>query len=312
MELRHLRYFVAVAEEGSVNRAARRLLVSQPSLSRQILQLERDLGQRLLQRTSRGVRLTPAGQALLPHAHQLLAMADATRETVAGAGAVRQPVTLGVPPGTDGIWLIALVDTVRARLPHVALEYVEATSADQLRLLGGGRIDLGLVHRPPPDPLRAWELRRDPLGIAVRPGHPLAGRDEFELADLDGVRTLLHAQDRLPAEQHGLVAAARTAGVRPHWRFAQFTEHVLAHAHATGCDAVLVVAHAAADRLPGWRWGPLADLPLRMTTWLVAAPDARPVAEEAAAVLGSCGTAGSEGSRWRECADFGDLDRTGA
>ncbi|MGW3950986.1 LysR family transcriptional regulator [Streptomyces sp. NPDC004752] len=296
MELRHLRYFVAVAEEGSVNRAARRLLVSQPSLSRQIVQLERELGQRLLQRTPRGVRLTPAGQVLLPHAHQLLTMADATRETVAGASAVRQPVTLGVPPGTDGTWLIALVDMLRDRLPHAALEYIEATSSDQLRLLGGGRLDLGLVHRPPPAPLCAWELRRDLLGIAVRPGHPLAERGGFGLADLDGVRILLHAQDRLPAEQHGLVAAVRTAGVRPHWHFAQFTEHVLAHAHATGCDAALVVAHTAADRLPGWRWGPLADLPLTMTTWLVAAPDARPVVQEAAVVIGSSGTAGSDES----------------
>ncbi|WP_416973728.1 LysR family transcriptional regulator [Streptomyces sp. 4F14] len=152
MELRHLRYFVAVAEEGSVNRAALRLHVSQPSLSRQIAQLERELGQRLLERTSRGVRLTPAGQMLLPHAHQLLTLADATRETVAGAATARQPVTLGVPPGTDGTWLVALVDTVRARLPHVALEYVEATSSEQLRLLGARLLDLGLVHRPPPIP----------------------------------------------------------------------------------------------------------------------------------------------------------------
>ncbi len=295
MELRHLRYFVAVAEEGSVNRAARRLLISQPALSRQIAQLERELGQRLLERTTRGIQLTSAGHALLPHANHLLTMADATRETVAGAGAVRQPVTLGVPPGTDGTWLIALVDTVRARLPHVALEYVEATSSDQLRLLGAGRLDLGLVHRPPLDPLRAWELRRDELGIAVRPGHPLAERDGFGLADLDGVRILVHAQDRPTAEQYGLVAAARTAGVRPYWHYAQFTEHVLAHTHATGCDAALVVAHAA-DRLPGWRWGQLADLPLRMTTWLVAAPDARPVVQETAMVMGLSGMVNSDAS----------------
>lgn len=288
MELRHLRYFVAVAEEGSVNRAALRLHVSQPSLSRQIAQLERELGQRLLERTSRGVRLTPAGQVLLPHAHQLLTLADATRETVAGAVGARQPVTVGVPPGTDGAWLVALVDTVRAHLPHIALEYVEATSSEQLRLLGAGLLDLGLVHRPPPDPLNAGELCHDPLGIAVRPGHPLAERGGFGLADLDGVRILLHAQDRLPAEQHGLVAAARAAGVRPHWRFAQFTEHLLAHAHATGCDAVLVVEHAAAARLPGWRWASPADLPLTMTTWLAAAPEAGLAVRETAVVIRSC------------------------
>ncbi|UXX97871.1 LysR substrate-binding domain-containing protein [Streptomyces sp. AD2-2] len=97
-------------------------------------------------------------------------MADATRETVAGAGAVRQPVTLGVPPGTDGTWLIALVDTVRARLPHVALEYVEATSSDQLRLLGAGRLDLGLVHRPPLDPSAPGSYAATNSGSPYGPG----------------------------------------------------------------------------------------------------------------------------------------------
>ncbi|WP_189306844.1 LysR family transcriptional regulator [Streptomyces cinerochromogenes] len=296
MELRHLRYFVMVAEEGSVNRAARRLLVSQPSLSRQIVHLERQLGQQLLQRTSRGVRLTPAGQALLPHAHQLLAMADATRETVAGARAVRQRVTIGVPPGTDGAWLIAAVDAVRARVPDAAPEYVEATSSDQLRLLRQGRLDICLVHQAPPDGHAVREVRRDPLGIAVRPGHPLAARGGYRLSDLDGLRTLLHAQDRVPTEQHGLIAAAQAAGVRPHWHFSQFTEHALAHAHAAECDAVLVVAHTAAAQLPGWRWEPLSDLPLTMTTYLATESDTRAVVGEVARAIAGLGSAGAPGS----------------
>jgi DNA-binding transcriptional LysR family regulator len=297
MELRHLRYFVAVAEEGSVNRAARRLLVSQPSLSRQIVGLERHLGQQLLQRTFQGVRLTPAGQALLPHAHQLLAMADATRETLAGATAVRQSVTIGVPPGTEGSWLIDIVDAIRARVPPAAPDYAEATSSEQLRLLRQGRLDICIVHQAPPDGHAVRELRRDPLGIAVRPEHPLAAQGAYRLADLEGLCTLLHSQDQVPAQQHGLIAAAQAAGVRPVWHFSQFTEHALAHVHATESDAALVSAHTAASQLPAWRWGPLTDLPLMMITWLVTESNMRTVVREvAAAIVGLC--SGDDAAPW--------------
>ncbi|GLY87978.1 LysR family transcriptional regulator [Actinoallomurus iriomotensis] len=285
MELRHLRYFVVVAEEGSVNRAAQRLLVSQPSLSRQIIDLERQLGQQLLQRTSRGVKLTPAGQALLPHAHQLLAMADATRETVAGATVVRQAVTIGIPPGTEGSWLIDIVDAIRARVPRAAPDYVEANSSEQLRLLRQGRLDICIVHQAPPDGHAVRELRRDSLGIAVRPEHPLAARDSYRLSDLEGLRTLLHSQDQVPTQQHGLIAAAQAAGVRPHWHFSRFTEHALAHAYATESDAVLVGAHTAASQLPAWHWGPLTDLPLMMTTWLATERNTRAVVQEVAETI---------------------------
>ncbi|MEU9059244.1 LysR family transcriptional regulator [Streptomyces sp. NPDC048430] len=285
MELRHLRYFVVVAEEGSLNRAAQRLLLSQPSLSRQIIHLERMLGRQLLQRTSRGVELTPAGQALLPHAHQLLAMADATRETVAGAKPVRQAVTVGVPPGTEGSWLIDVVDAIRARVPRAEPDYVEASSFEQLRLFGQGRLDICLVHQPPPEGPTVRRLRRDPLGIAVRPDHPLAAEGTYRLTDLDGLRILLHSQDQVPAQQHGLIAAAQAAGIRPHWHFSRFTEHALAHACATGSDAVLVAAHTAAAQLPAWCWGPLVDMPLIMTTWLATESDTRAVVREVAEAI---------------------------
>lgn len=287
MELRHLRYFVAVAEEGSFYRAARRLLVSQPSLSRQIMDLERRLGQRLFERTSRGARLTPSGEALLQHARQILGLAAATQEVVSEAARARQVVSIGVPPATPGPWLSSVVEAVDTTLPHAELSYVEATSFDQLRLLHEGRLDLCLVHQRPPGHHASWLLRREMLGLAVRPGHPLADEDCYRIGDLHALRVLVHAREREPAPE-SVTAAVLAAGVRPHWRFAHFTEHVLACAQATRSDAALVASHVAALRLPGWRWQPVQELPHAvMTTWLVCQRPTRAVVDEVAAVVRS-------------------------
>ncbi|MEV4086518.1 LysR family transcriptional regulator [Nonomuraea fuscirosea] len=287
MELRHLRYFAAVAEEGSFYQAAQRLLVSQPSLSRQIMDLERRLGQRLFDRTSRGVRLTPSGEALLRHARQILGLAATTEEIVSEAARARQVVSIGVPPATPGGWLCAVVEAVDAALPHAELDYVEATSFDQLRLLHAGRLDLCLVHQPPPGDYASWLLRQETLGLAVRPGHRLAGEPAYRIGDLHALRVLVHAREREPARE-SVTAAVLAAGVRPHWQFAQFTEHVLACAQATRSDAALVASHVAATKLPGWRWRAVEELPQAvMTTWLVCQRPTRAVVDEVAGVVRS-------------------------
>ncbi|MEU6786598.1 LysR family transcriptional regulator [Nonomuraea angiospora] len=287
MELRHLRYFAAVAEEGSFFQAAQRLLVSQPSLSRQIMDLERRLGQRLFERTSRGVRLTPSGEALLQHARQILGLAATTQEIVSEAARARQVVSVGVPPATPASWLSSVVEAVDAALPHAELNYVEATSFDQLRLLHEGRLDLCLVHQQPPAHYASWLLRREILGLAVRPGHPLSGEPAYRIGDLHTLRVLVHAREREPAEA-SVTAAVLAAGVRPYWQFAQFTEHVLACAQATRSDAALVASHVAALRLPGWQWRPVQELPQAvMTTWLVCQRPTRAVVDEVAGVMRS-------------------------
>ncbi|TQS29647.1 LysR family transcriptional regulator [Microbispora sp. KK1-11] len=285
MELRHLRYFAAVAEEGSFYQAAQRLLVSQPSLSRQIMDLERRLGQRLFERTSRGVRLTPSGEALLQHARQILGLAATTQEIVSEAARARQVVSIGVPPATPGSWLSSVVEAVDRTLPHAELNYVEATSFDQLRLLHEGRLDLCLVHRQPPGHHGSWLLRQEILGLAVRPGHPLADEPRYRIGDLHALRVLVHAREREPSRE-SVTAAVLAAGVRPYWRFAQFTEHVLACAQATRSDAALVASHVAALRLPAWRWRPVEGLPEAvMTTWLVCQRPTRAVVDEVADVV---------------------------
>jgi DNA-binding transcriptional LysR family regulator len=285
MELRHLRYFVAVADERSFSRAAQRLLVSQPSLSRQIQALERQLGYDLFVRGPRGIVLTPAGEALLVHARQMLALEAETPHVLSEASKTREVVKMGVPPGVPDAWLLELVRSVQASIPNGGLSFTEASSTEQLRRMEGGQLDLVVVHQVPPEVYESEVLWVAPLGIAVRPGHPLASKPRYHLTDLDSLRVLAHSQDQVPTQQEGLLAATMTAQVWPRWQFCQFVEHALACAEAVSADAVLVAEHTAAAQLPGWRWRPVDGLVPAMTTWLVRRPNARAVVREVAATI---------------------------
>jgi LysR family transcriptional regulator, benzoate and cis,cis-muconate-responsive activator of ben and cat genes len=286
MELRHLRYFLAVAEFGSLNRAAAHLLVAQPSLSRQIRALEHELGRPLLERSARGVALTRAGTALAGHARQLLALEAATADVVAGSDRVRETVSLGVPPGIPPDWLVETVRAIGADVPVCTLALVEASTSEQLRSLQRGELDVGIVHQAPPSGYVGKLLWTEPFGIALRPGHPLAAAPQHRLADLDGLRVLIHSRGQVPDQQDSLLAATTTADVHPAWIFARFVEHALAGAEAHRADAVVVGSRTARRQLHGWRWTPLRDLPLSLTTWVVRRGDTRRVVKAVADALG--------------------------
>ncbi|OXM70135.1 MULTISPECIES: LysR family transcriptional regulator [Amycolatopsis] len=288
MELRHLRYFVAVAAEGSLTRAAERLHLTQPSLSRQIRQLERDIGAPLLERGATGTTLTPAGVALHSHAVLLLRLADATRETThAAARRTREVVEIGIPPGLSADWLLATLAALDSAVPHAAVTLTEASSTDQLRMVREGRLDLGLVHEQPVGSLRGARLFDQPFGVAVRPGHPLADGAACRLRDLDGMRILAHGRQQVPVAHDRLVVAAHDAGVVPLWQFAQFSEHARACAEATKSDAVLLTEHSATRLLPGWPWRPVVEPALELVTWLVWQPSTRTVVDEVARTISS-------------------------
>jgi LysR family transcriptional regulator, benzoate and cis,cis-muconate-responsive activator of ben and cat genes len=286
VELRHLRYFLAVAEFGSLNRAAAHLLVAQPSLSRQIRALEHELGRPLLERSARGVALTAAGTALAGHARQLLALEAATADVVAGSDRARETVSVGVPPGVPPDWLVETVRTIGADVPDCTLAIVEANTSEQLRSLQKGELDVGIVHQAPPSGHIGKLLWTEPFGIALRPGHRLADEAQHRLADLDGLRVLIHSRGQVPGQQDSLLAAAATAGVHPTWLFVRFVEHALAAAEAHRADAVVVGARTARRQLSGWRWTPLRDLPLSLTTWAVRRGETRRVVRAVADALG--------------------------
>ncbi|MFM0341142.1 LysR substrate-binding domain-containing protein [Paraburkholderia fungorum] len=146
MDLRQLRYFVKVVECGNVTRASEALHIAQPAISQQMRNLERDLGMLLFERSVHGVAPTAAGQTLYRHAVELLRQADNTRELLRQDAELPQgKVSVAMPSSTARMVAIPLARTIRDRYPGIALELIEAPSADLAGLIGGGRVDLAVV-----------------------------------------------------------------------------------------------------------------------------------------------------------------------
>src|SRR3982751_6698386 len=189
MELRHLRYFVAVAEELRCGRAAERLRTAQPPLSRQIRDLERELGTPLFERIPRGVELTPAGRAFLPEARLTLAHAEraqrsAQRAALGETGRLRVGF---VEAATHSGILPDVLSFFRVHLPSVGLSLFELDPLEQAEAFRDARIDLGILHSPPLDAerwLRAEVIYTEPVVLAVPKTHRLAGRTRFTLGNL--------------------------------------------------------------------------------------------------------------------------------
>ncbi len=190
MDLRHLRYFVAVAEEGSLTRAAERLWIAQPGLSQQMLALERELDVQLLRRRARGVDLTDAGRRFLDKARVALDAAEDARAVAedARAGAVGT-LRLGVDWRSGQDVMPALERRFRAARPRVDLVLLQAQSDTLDDYLTDRLIDAAIVRGAHAGDARAGLLlARTPVGIGMARRHPLAGHDVVSAQDLHGQR----------------------------------------------------------------------------------------------------------------------------
>ena len=183
-----MRYVLAVAETNSFTRAAERCLVVQSALSHQIARLERELGARLFERTSRRVRLTAAGEAFLPAARQCLDAAErAAAEVAAAVGEVRGRLTVGVIPTVAAVDIPAVLHDFRGRYPQVRVGLRVGASDDLTELVKQGIIDvafLGLPESAQPQGVRAHVLARGRLVAIAAPGHPLAEERDVDLRRL--------------------------------------------------------------------------------------------------------------------------------
>src|SRR6476661_1225129 len=189
MELRHLRYFIAVAEEGSLTLAAKkRLHTAQPSLSRQIRDLEYEVGVQLMSRSVHGIELTAAGRAFLDHARLALTQAEAAAEAARRAAQPpRTSFTIGFLTGYEVDWLPAVMEILHAELPNTEVVIHSQDSPDLAAGLIRGKIDLSFL-RPEKQArgLKFKLLRKDPLIVLMPRDHALAARSSIRPQDISG------------------------------------------------------------------------------------------------------------------------------
>jgi LysR family transcriptional regulator, hca operon transcriptional activator len=188
MELRHLRYFVAVVEEGSLTTAAvRRLHTSQPSLSRQIRDLEYQVGTELLSRSVRGVELTAAGKAFLDHARLALMQVDAAVEAAKRAAQpTRKTFAIGFQTGHEMNWLPQTMHVLRDELKDIRVTISSDYSPDLADALARGRLDLGFLRVEPGYDLEYHVVDREPLIVLMPSDHRLITRDAVRPQDFVG------------------------------------------------------------------------------------------------------------------------------
>jgi LysR family hca operon transcriptional activator len=188
MELRHLRYFVAVAETGSLTEAAkRRLYTSQPSLSRQIRDLEDEVGVELLSRSVHGVELTAAGKAFLDHARLALMHVDAAVETACRAAQpARKTFAIGFQTGHEMNWLPRAMNVLHDELKNIHVTVSSDYSPDLAEALARGRLDLAFLRVEPGYDLEYRVVDREPLIVLMPSDHRLTARGAVRPEDFVG------------------------------------------------------------------------------------------------------------------------------
>lgn len=287
MELRHLRYFVAVGEELHFGRAADRLHIAQPPLSQQIRQLERELGVSLLTRTTRSVELTPAGRAYLQRAIEILdAVGDAGGQARRIAAGVEGRLVIGCVGSATYSLLPQLVRALGESLPGVEVGLRgEMLAPAQLEALRSGALDLALL-RPPVvgEGIFTETVRRDRLLVALPTNHSLAGQTELTVAALRDEDFVVHAGHGRSTMSNLVENICADAGFVPRVRQEVSETLTLVTLVAAGLGVAIVPDPTAALDIAGVRYVPLAPAALGID--LVAAGAQRsPLIDNVLAVL---------------------------
>jgi DNA-binding transcriptional LysR family regulator len=274
MELRHLRYFVAVAEELSFTRAAERLHIGQPPLSHQIQMLESEVGAQLLERSKRWVRLTEAGKLFLDDARRVLSLSEQAVQTARRAqrgetGELRVGFTFSTPLTP---LFATVVNRYRQRYPGVTLTLHEMATLRQLDAIAAREMDLGLV-RPPevaiPDGIATEVLRQDPLVLVLPLDHPLARQEAIAISDLEGLPFVMYPQDAGTGIYPQIFRLCRAAGFRPTIAMEAGEASTIIGLVAAGCGISVLPSSFDIIKMEGVCYRPLAD-PEATTTLLLA------------------------------------------
>jgi len=262
METRNLKYFLAVADAGSVTRAAEVLNIAQPALSQALTRMERDLGVKLFERTRRGAKLTAAGEAIVEDLRLSVARIDAASHRAREIGAQRGGrLTIGFVSAALFNLLPKAIAAMRAEVPTVELVLKEMSNAEQTSALEKGTIDIGLLHTPVAVGGRMREkLIASERLVAVLPAAFTVGRDgKIGLSDLAEVGLVWFPEDQLPVIRAGILSAFRKAGCEANVvQNANRSLTVLACV-AAGCGASLLPESATAVQFAGVRFCDVRD-----------------------------------------------------
>lgn len=275
MELRHLRYFLAVAEELNFTRAAKRLQIAQPPLSQQIIKLERELGVELFERTSRAVRLTPAGTALVTEAQDLLRRATESARTIQQVGhGSRGLLRIGAVPSAFSGILSDVVPEFRRCRPNVYVVPHDMETTDQIEALVNGSIDIGFFRASRTSShvkIATSVVEQEPLFVALPIGHPALSIEDIDLKTLADERFVLFPRHDSPEAFDAIIAACSAAGFTPHIALEARNDHSLISIVAMGLGVSIVPRSTSMLSLPGVGFRPLSP-PAMETPMSVAVP----------------------------------------
>jgi DNA-binding transcriptional LysR family regulator len=256
VDLRKLRYFVAVAEQLHFGRAAEALHIAQPVLSRQIRALEEELKAQLFVRDKRATELTPAGRQLLADAGPLLASADALRRRVARAARGPGSFTIGFMPG---LIVTEVVRALASRHPQLTVNVLRTGWDDQTEVIRDGRADVSYIRLPADQSgLQVRALLAEPRVAVLPVGHRLAGKDTISIADLADEH-LLQDPDAVP-EWRDIATEMRTQRRRGA-PFFRTVEEKLEHVAAGHGIVLLPLSTAVFYTRPGVAYSHVSDIP---------------------------------------------------
>jgi LysR family transcriptional regulator, hydrogen peroxide-inducible genes activator len=268
MEIHQLRYVCAIGETGSFTRAAERCQVAQPSLSQQVLKLEKDLGAKLFDRLGRSIRLTEAGRAFLPHARSILQQMEAARSSVADKNAgVCGSVAVGVIPTIAPYLMPRYTASFTKKYPEAKLRIVEETTPILVESLRNLSIDLAILALPLRHKDLEWfPIRTEPLFAVLPKDHPRAGVDSLALRELRGESFVMLRDGHCFRDLS--IATCNRARIKPNIAFESGQFSSLLGMVAAGVG-ISLVPEMAIDKNVGCRYVRLSDT--RATRTIVAA-----------------------------------------
>jgi DNA-binding transcriptional LysR family regulator len=268
MELRQLRYFVSLAEELHFGRAAEREHIVQSALSQQLQRLERELGVRLLERSTHRVSLTAAGAVFLAEARQILVRADRAMEAARNAAEGAASLRVGIIDASYDS-MPQILHEVQARYPGLVIHQVETSVPAQYQHIADGRLDVGIGRAAlAPSSIASLLFRHDPLGVLVPAGHRFAALDAVPVRILAEEPLLLAEDAQAPEFNQFTVEMCRAAGFAPAV-YAGTVESIRAAADLVARGRCLYCVPASCiAALPGTTWRPLAE-PASSYPWSV-------------------------------------------